>query len=301
MATTADVATYIIRNVPRASNIPTATLVSIGNNEVRQDLQTDFVASYPDTILGQFVFQSFMPKKLAAVVGAAGLVEVGQYDYVVVFVTPERDQLPGQVSSIVTLKVISEIDLTGIPTGDETVISRKIFRRKGGNGDFKLVTTIANNTTTTFTDNVPDASLGAVMTGITLPTDFDSALELQDNTVSFGRRKYVLTTGPRSNIDRNDAAVHFSTDPPNITLNPEKSYFKELLLEYRQKIGDMVEVGDLPYPLALHDQILPLLGIGISFYFLSGKPGDGDDDQVAKLDARYRTLKANFFDVGGVR
>jgi hypothetical protein len=57
--------------------------------------------------------------------------------------------------------VFQQIPLTAIPTGSAAVTSRKLYRRFNGSGTFKLVTTIANNTATTYTDTVANASLGA--------------------------------------------------------------------------------------------------------------------------------------------
>ena len=53
------------------------------------------------------------------------------------------------------------VPLTAIPLGDAPVTSRKLYRRFNGAGAFKFVTTIANNSATTYTDTTPNASLGA--------------------------------------------------------------------------------------------------------------------------------------------
>jgi hypothetical protein len=52
------------------------------------------------------------------------------------------------------------VPLTSIPIGAANVTSRKLYRRSGGAG-LKLLTTIANNTATTYTDTTANASLGA--------------------------------------------------------------------------------------------------------------------------------------------
>jgi hypothetical protein len=59
-----------------------------------------------------------------------------------------------------TLRVIP---LTAIPLGNSLVTARKVYRTPAntGGGTLKLVTTIADNTTTTLTDTVNDAALGA--------------------------------------------------------------------------------------------------------------------------------------------
>jgi len=55
----------------------------------------------------------------------------------------------------------SQISLTSIPTsGDARVTRRKIYRTAVGSSVYQLLTTISNNTATTYSDNTPDSSLG---------------------------------------------------------------------------------------------------------------------------------------------
>lgn len=56
---------------------------------------------------------------------------------------------------------LRQVALTGIPTGGPLVTGRKVYRTAVGSAQLKLLTTIANNTTTTYTDSTVDASLGA--------------------------------------------------------------------------------------------------------------------------------------------
>jgi hypothetical protein len=51
------------------------------------------------------------------------------------------------------------VHLSGIPTGPAAVTGRALYRRSGGQG-LRWVTTIAGNSTTTYTDTMPNASLG---------------------------------------------------------------------------------------------------------------------------------------------
>lgn len=53
------------------------------------------------------------------------------------------------------------VALSGIPIGSSSVTSRKLYRTTAGGAQLKLVTTIADNTTTTYTDSAMDGSLGA--------------------------------------------------------------------------------------------------------------------------------------------
>jgi hypothetical protein len=57
--------------------------------------------------------------------------------------------------------VFNQVPLTNIPVGSAEVTSRKLYRRFNGSGTFKLVTTLADNTTRSYTDTTLNASLGA--------------------------------------------------------------------------------------------------------------------------------------------
>lgn len=55
----------------------------------------------------------------------------------------------------------NHVALTGIQIGPAGTTQRKVYRTTAGGAQLKLVTTIADNTTTTYTDSTADASLGA--------------------------------------------------------------------------------------------------------------------------------------------
>lgn len=98
------------------------------------------------------------PPTLAA--GAAGNPPAGTYEYVVTFVTVEGETLPGTESAPLTTGSALQISLTNIPLGGPGTTARKIYRSRGG-AAYQLVTTLANNSATTYTDNTLDAGLGA--------------------------------------------------------------------------------------------------------------------------------------------
>lgn len=55
----------------------------------------------------------------------------------------------------------NQVPLTNIPTGPANVTSRKLYRTAAGGSQMKLLTTIADNSTTSYTDSTADGSLGA--------------------------------------------------------------------------------------------------------------------------------------------
>jgi hypothetical protein len=56
---------------------------------------------------------------------------------------------------------LNTVTLSSIPKGDANVTSRRIYRTRVGGGPFYLLTTLADNATTSYTDMAADASLGA--------------------------------------------------------------------------------------------------------------------------------------------
>lgn len=93
----------------------------------------------------------------------AGNLDTGvAYTYRVTFVTADGETDGGTVSSSVSPTAgDGQVALSAIPVGGSAVTSRKIYRTEGGGTTYKLLTTLANNTATTYTDNVADGSLGA--------------------------------------------------------------------------------------------------------------------------------------------
>jgi hypothetical protein len=104
------------------------------------------------------------PGAATVAVGAAGVL-TGAYTYKVTFVTAQGETSGGTTSATVNPSS-QQVNLSAIPTGAATlpvaVTARKIYRSKasGIDGFQQLVTTLNDNTTTTYTDNTADGSLG---------------------------------------------------------------------------------------------------------------------------------------------
>ena len=94
----------------------------------------------------------------------AGNVTAGAHRYRATFVTADGETETGTVSAAVTVSdaaVNGKVALTAIPLGSSAVTARKLHRTAAGGSTFLLLATLADNTTTTYTDNIADASLGA--------------------------------------------------------------------------------------------------------------------------------------------
>lgn len=101
---------------------------------------------------------------VATLVVSAGSLSIGAYSYMVEYVSSLGQSNPSPKSNtITTVSGSQRINLTSIPIGPAGTTSRKIFRTQAGGADYYLLTTIANNSTTAYSDNIADASLTALM------------------------------------------------------------------------------------------------------------------------------------------
>lgn len=96
-----------------------------------------------------------------AALGAAGVL-TGNYSYKITFYNSAKahESNPSAASNTVTASS-SRIDLTGIPvSSDAQVNRRRIYRTTTGGGVWLFLAEIADNTTTIYTDNAADSTLG---------------------------------------------------------------------------------------------------------------------------------------------
>lgn len=95
----------------------------------------------------------------------AGNVDNGAHRYLVTFVTADGETQAGTPSAAVTVadkSVNGKVLVSGIPLGGSAVTARKLYRTAAGGSTYYLLGTLADNSTTTsYTDNIADASLGA--------------------------------------------------------------------------------------------------------------------------------------------
>lgn len=99
----------------------------------------------------------------AAAATGAGL-GVGTYRYAVTFVTAKGETEAGAEAAVATTAGSQVVNVTAIPTGaaGTNTVARRLYRTtvNGAAGSGRLLATIKDNTTTTFTDTAADAQLG---------------------------------------------------------------------------------------------------------------------------------------------
>jgi hypothetical protein len=83
----------------------------------------------------------------------------------------------------------SQVALGGIAVGPSGVTSRRLYRTAAGQATVQLLTTLADNTTTTYTDATADASLGAAA-----PASDTSGLTIQTGQVNPGSTSMPVTS-----------------------------------------------------------------------------------------------------------
>lgn len=121
-------------------------------------------------------FQEPVPAALTTALAGlgAGNVDNGAHTYVVTFVTAVGETYQGAsaVATVVDKTADGQVALTNIPSGSpEFVTSRKIYRSAAGTTTpLKLLTTIADNFTSTYTDNIADATIAGAASAPTANT-----------------------------------------------------------------------------------------------------------------------------------
>lgn len=122
--------------------------------ELRAHLRIDAALTEPEP-----------PAPTVALAGAgAGNVDNGAHRYRVTFVTADGETAGGDISSAVTVAdktADGKVSISAIPIGGSLVTSRKLYRTAAGGATYLLLAAIADNTTTTYTDNIADSALGA--------------------------------------------------------------------------------------------------------------------------------------------
>lgn len=170
-----------------------------------------------------------------AVNAAAGNLN-GTYEYVVTFLTASGETLPSVESAAVN-PLSEQVDLSNIPLGGTGTTGRRIYRDKNGAGTYHLVDEISDNVTTTWTDNIDDATAATGSLAPTVDTAHKITVDGQaqsagiDGNVSIGAIT-VLTNAP--------AAITSVTNPTAFTggTDPEDTeVFRQRLLSYIQSPG----------------------------------------------------------------
>jgi uncharacterized phage protein gp47/JayE len=161
--------------------------------------------------------------------GGAGTLAAGTYEHAVSFVTAAGETEIGASSTALVLAGSRQISITNIPLGGTGTIGRNVYRRLNG-GTWNLVTTLANNTATTYTQNAvagsqtPVADSTAEAITLTAQSDETGA----EYNVAPGTITEITDGATIGNLSTvtNGAAFTGATDPEDIEV------FRSALLDW---------------------------------------------------------------------
>ena len=123
---------------------------------------------------------------------AAGNIEDGVHNYAVTFVSAAGETTPSPIATItVADKTVNGKVVVTIPIGPTNTTQRKIYRTLAGAETLTLLATVANNTATTYTDNVADGSLSGA-----LPITNTAAFTIQSATTKLSEADRNLVHQP---------------------------------------------------------------------------------------------------------
>lgn len=110
----------------------------------------------------------YPPTSTMTVATSSAGVLTGDYNYKVVYVNSQSVESDVSPVTVTHTAAATRVLLTAIPTAPQSfgVASRRIYRTAAGGTTFKRLATIADNSTTSYEDNIADASLG-----VNAPTD----------------------------------------------------------------------------------------------------------------------------------
>lgn len=109
--------------------------------------------------------QEQAPGSFSVALGSgAGNVDNGAHRYLATFYDASGETQAGDITDAITVSnktVNGKVSLSNIPLGGSNITGRKIYRTAANGSTYLLLATIANNTATTYTDDIADSALGA--------------------------------------------------------------------------------------------------------------------------------------------
>lgn len=187
----------------------------------------------------------------------------GAYQYKVTYINSQAVEGDVGTATASFSAAGAVIRLTGIPVAPQShgVAARRIYRTEAAGTTYKRVTTINDNTTTTYDDSTADASLGA-----TAPTDQGEP------------PKYSVICQHQNRLFMNDAA------------NPNFIWYTELFEPYTVKTTNFQPVGDASFDLVkgidVYDNAI-VIHAERSFYLYHMPSTDPSDWSVIKIRSPY--------------
>lgn len=102
---------------------------------------------------------------------------IGVYQYEYTYANADGESAPSPFVSVTTTSGNQKVNLSGITVGPTGTTKRNVYRTAVGGGTWKFVASINDNTTTTYSDTLPDGSLGAANSG---SSSFGGSLQIRN-------------------------------------------------------------------------------------------------------------------------
>jgi uncharacterized phage protein gp47/JayE len=235
---------------------------------------------------------------VAAVSATAGVL-IGTYEYAVTFVTASGETLGGPVSNPVSPSS-KQVNLTAVPLGGTGTTARNIYRDKNGAGNWRLIATIADNTTTTYADNISDATHDAGALEPTVDTAHSVIVLGQSEDTGADGNVAIGTITELTNAPSDLVAVVNTTAFTGATDPEDTEDFRQRLLQFIQnpQTGSVQDMQEWAMEVAGVDQATAVPNVpsaGQVTVYISGPGGSvpGSDVIAAVLAALQSQDLAN--------
>lgn len=164
-------------NGSAGSNIITASWFNDFLNLLTGSMQDQEVTI--KNVLTMIGIQAAPTSAMTAALVAGTNLGIGAYKYVYTWVSADSGEtIAGPTTSITTTTGNQKVNLSNVTVGPTGTVARNIYRTAVGGSVFKLLTTLNDNTTTTFSDTTADGSLSATLAPVS-PT-FGGALYVKN-------------------------------------------------------------------------------------------------------------------------
>lgn len=186
---------------------------------------------------------------MTAATGAAGVLS-GAYSYSFLFRTALGDTAPWPGTLAAVNPSSQRVNLSNIPVGPVGVIARVLVRTVAAPADvkdYRILAVIPDNTTTTYTDNIPDGSLGAPVSwnatnrGRFRTATGDQFAEFSDQSTGFGQGAFAANVGYASSAFGYRSLASITTGRRNTAIGV---YALENVTEGRQNTALGVHAGN---------------------------------------------------------
>ncbi|MHA1304509.1 MAG: hypothetical protein ACTSPI_12500 [Candidatus Heimdallarchaeaceae archaeon] len=139
----------------------------------------------------------------ATLIANTGSVDAGDHRYKITFVNPDGETaLSPSSNPVVTNATYAQVKLTNIPISQSnTVTARKIYRTKANSPNFYFyLTTLSDNTATSYIDNISDSNLGSLRNSYTPNTTYGKIYLDNTKMLDINGKNTLIGIGAAQNI-----------------------------------------------------------------------------------------------------